>query len=285
MNEERIQKMLENKIRSMNDCTGAELKQITKAFYEKNKDVICKNLGFFTRRYKLEGKNLFCMNFGCRRNKSRKYEDVECRIKYGGEKLFIPLDFAVLLETLIQKDCKDVGLFRKPSNAIESQKCKDAFLEILEQDYTFDKMVDKLKRYDPLTISGSFQGLFSNFDSAIFPQNFLGAVLAAAFIEDPNEKFILTKYVLLKLPKRKRSVLEALAKFFEIMHEITTNSGVNYEGNLDLKGYGIIAMPSLFLKDNKGLGFSELSGLAEFTGYTFIQFRSLIDVSGIESAD
>lgn len=283
MNEEQIKRLLKDNVNSMNDYTEEEIRSIAGIYYKKNKSVICKHFGFFTRTCELEDN---CLSLLCERYRSQCYIKknlVECRFKFGKGKILVPLEFVALMEMMLKKDCKDIGLFRKPSCIVDSRDSQRVLMRAVERGDSLESILKKLSRYDPIILSGNFKYVLSNFPCTIFPSKFLSSVLKITAVEDDDEKYILSKYVLLKMPRENRSILEAITKFFEIVHDITTSGGVNYVGNLDLKGYGTVIMPNLFLNNEKNISFRDLMDLADYAGYLIVNFRNLIDITEIQS--
>ncbi|KAL0266029.1 UNVERIFIED_CONTAM: hypothetical protein PYX00_011746 [Menopon gallinae] len=283
MNEQQIEQLLKNNVNSMNDYTEEEIKSIARRYYKNNKGVICKHLGLYTRKCELEDGILsfFCERYRKQSHIERKL--VECRFKFGKGSVLVPMEFVALMEVMLKKNCKDIGLFRKPSCVADSQESLNVLIRSVERGDSLETILRKLNRYNPTILSGNFKYALSNFPCTIFPPKFLNSVLKITTVEDEEEKYILSKYILLKMPRVNRSILEAITKFFEIVHDITTNGGVNYVGNLDLRGYGTVIMPDLFLSSEKNLSFRDLTDLAEYAGYLIVNFKKLIDVAEIQS--
>ena len=283
MNEPRVEQLLKINVNSMNDYTEEEIYSIAKIYYEKNKSVICKHLGFFTRMCELEEN---CLSLLCRGYRGQYYinkNPAECRFKFGRGRIFVPLEFVALMEVMLKKDCKAIGLFRKPSCIVDSRESQSVLVNAVEEGDSLDTILKKLDMYDPTILSGNFKYILSSSPCTIFPPKFLNSILKITAIENEEEKYVLSKYILLKMPKSNRSILEAITKFFEIVHDITTSGGVNYVGNLDLKGYGTVIMPNLFLCNEKTVSVRDLTDLADYAGYLIINFKNLVDVTEIEN--
>ncbi|RVD92415.1 Rho GTPase-activating Rho GTPase activation protein [Tubulinosema ratisbonensis] len=278
MNDKIIQDFLSTKIDSINDYSEEEVAQIKKEFFDKNKDVITSELTFREREYTLEGKKF---SLCCSAPEIALADDTtlsETRFKYGKNTHRVPVEFVVLMESIIRKNEREQGVFRKPANSKKKKECEELFFSSVKGRFDMEQLIKELDQFDAIVLSSIFKQLFSRSYVSIFPTSFFKIIKKVMVMDDLENKFIITKYLIYSVPPINRALLESTLSFLILIHDIDSDRGLDYEGHLDIKGYGTIIMPNLFLGFEKNVTFRDLADLADYAGYLMIHIKELLDI-------
>lgn len=278
MNEKIIQDFLNTRIDSINDYSEEEVSQIKKDYYKKKSEVITSELSYKEREYTLEGKRF---SLCCSTPDVYLIEDTalsETRFKYGAKTHKVPVEFVILMESIIRKGEREQGVFRKPANSKKKKECEELFFSSLNSNFDKEQLIKELEKFDAIVLSSIFKQLFSRSYVSIFPSSFFDIIKKVMVMDDLEKKFIITKYIIYSVPPINRALLESTLAFLILIHDIDSDRGLDYEGHLDIKGYGTIIMPNLFLGFEKNVTFRDLADLADYAGYLMIHIKELLDV-------
>lgn len=275
-----MEEFLNNKISSINDFSPEEADSITQNYFEKKRDIICSVLSYSDREYTLKNKkSCFC----CGSISNVAQEDAKLcstRFKYGSGVRNVPIEFVVLMESIMRKDTKEQGLFRKPANTVLKKECEALFFSSIDSEsLDVEDLIKRLDVFDGIVLSSIFKQLFSRSYVSIFPAKFINLIKKVMILEDGNPKFVLSKFLIYNIPPINRSILESVLSFIILIHDIYSDKGIDYEGHLDIKGYGTIIMPNLFLGTEKNVTFRDLADLADYAVYLMLNIKELLDVN------
>ncbi|EPR78433.1 Rho-type GTPase [Spraguea lophii 42_110] len=244
-------------MRSINDLNEEEISKLIKSEKEKHTNIYNK-FTLLQKSFIEDGilSRLFYKKkyvFSITENKEHL---IRTNIKVGKSDIVIPLKFVLVMESILNKDLKVKGLFRKCANVNDIKKLSELIESLTEKNY--DEIYKKVCKYDIITCCVFYKTLFSKYKNPILSSNattlFTGVITDET---DVNKRAIMFRFLILGLPRENRMLLISLVMFFIIIYVESTDNGTDLDARLSIKGLAACIAPQIVMtskiKDNNYL--------------------------------
>lgn len=273
-NEKYIKENLSNMTISIHDINDEELDNYLKTFVNQNRCILKKVFNVFEIK-KLSNFWIFSKLFGSEELQRDGIEYVPTRIKYSYRNIMIPYDLNEMMEFMLTKDFSEPGLFKKsPSRELE-EKASEEFRQCLK---TRTELNKALSKYDANVISAVFRRIFNYYRMSIIPKEYIEYFSRIKKLKHESQKRISLKFLLLCMPSKNLTTLEAVVKFIDIICELTNKSAKNHKEYMNLYGFTTVMMPNLMLKGNENLLVNNAIDLVDVLYIVFKDFKQLISI-------
>lgn len=275
MNEDRICDTLNKNFYSINDMTTPIFNFHKKKFFLENKNILKKYISIFL---KLE---IFIRNliskyfFDC--NGIFYENDVDfsyCRIKLGKKNVLIPFEINCTMESILTKNLKVSGLFRRSTTISNLKECHQTIQFCKHNSMNRLDVINQLLRFDLITLTSVYKQLFDHFSMSLFPIIFKDLFMKINDLNDENEKIILIKFIIYSMPKPNRNLLDSICCFFALIQNLIEDWEAEAR-NMDMHGFAVVMMPKIFIRSNINLDLNIIEKYIDVLEFIFLKRKIL----------
>lgn len=274
MNENNIQKLLNDKILTYNDLDEEEFEIYKSKFHRKHKEYensfamknILTDILHFVSYKKI---NIFV-------SKTTKMEDTRFRMSC---KIFqIPSDLNQIMEYFLSRNLVVEGLFKKSAHYESVQNALRDFTHCIENEINLN---EKMKHYDLLVLSSVFKESLNMNENTIIPIEYAKYLcnLKRANITE-SDKILALRYLILNLPLQNLNALQSVIVFLKIIHQIASISTSEKIKQISFAGFTSVVTPRLVL-GKKTIDLDDLRDLSDIMIFVAENFEKIITICEI----
>lgn len=250
------------KTESINEKTPDEAMLFVKDFYYRHTSYIKKHMSCKERAW-ARGDVIFGI-FNSKTPMDRP--DVNkspTRFKVGRGELLIPDDFNAVAEAILRNDlAASEGLFRRVPNFNVLKEAKDLVMEMTREGYPVSQIIESLGKYDVITLTSVFKGLFNFYKTKMFPDYYANVFASLGQGASLEEIKATVKFLVMALAPENRKIYEFLCTFVKFVTTITMMADPRCKLNMDSAGFSNVIVSKLF---DQTLSFEQIG----FVGRTF----------------